>query len=52
MTESEKQHEEESEKRQAADFNMAAFNQTIDKAVSAILASLGICGTYVCKNSS
>jgi hypothetical protein len=35
----EKQHEDASEKRQAADLKMAAFDQTIDKTVSSILAS-------------
>ncbi len=40
MTKLEKKHEEESKKREAADFKMAAFDETIDKAVSAILASV------------
>ncbi len=42
LTKLEKQHEEESQRREAADFKMAAFDETIDKAVqvSAILASV------------
>ncbi len=34
----EKQNEDESEKRKATEFKMAAFDQTIDKVVSSIMA--------------
>mmetsp|Transcript_11254 Transcript_11254/g.24163 ORF Transcript_11254/g.24163 Transcript_11254/m.24163 type:complete len:447 (-) Transcript_11254:12-1352(-) len=42
MTKLEKQHEDESEKRKAAELRMTAFDQTIDKAVSSILASVAL----------
>jgi hypothetical protein len=40
MTKLEKQHEDESEKRKAAELKMAAFDQTLDQAVTSILASV------------
>ena len=40
MTKLEKRHEDESEKRNAAELKIAAFEQTVEKAVTSILASV------------